>query len=124
MHLLVITNVTIPDGTVDGESLKLPGLVESTMSTITVVLAEPTVDGDVVVAVTGGVDASTKKMPFMPADAWPGTVERYGYRPFFENLTRKVAECLGERSGVFFPAILKSCETLPLFLTVKITSPV
>jgi hypothetical protein len=92
------------------------------------VLAEPIVGGDAVVVVAWmvvvtGRDAITKKMPFMPADAWPGTVERYGYRPFFESLTRKVAECLGERSGVFFPAIAKSCETLPPFVTVKITSP-
>jgi hypothetical protein len=121
----VITNVTIPDGTFDCESLYEPGLVESNISTVTVVLAEPTGGGDVVVVgvvvVIGG--AMIKKMPFMPADAWPGTVERYGYRPVFERLSRKVAECLGERSGVFFPAIAKSCVTLPLFVTVKITSP-
>ena len=56
-----------------------------------------------VVVVIGG--AMIKKMPFMPADAWPGTVERYGYRPVFERLSRKVAECRGERSGVFFPDV-------------------
>ena len=35
-----------------------------------------------------------------------------------------VAERPGASSGVFFPAILKSCETLPLFVTLKITLPV
>ena len=35
-----------------------------------------------------------------------------------------VAERPGESSGVFFPAILKSWETLPLLVTAKITVPV
>ena len=39
-------------------------------------------------------------------------------------MTRNVAECPGESSGVFFPAILKSWESLPLLVTVKITVPV
>ena len=47
-----------------------------------------------------------------------------GVTPFFENVTRNVAKRPGLRSGVFFPAILKSWETLPLLVTVKITVPV
>ena len=31
--------------------------------------------------------------------------------------------CPGESSGVFFPAILKSWESLPLLVMVKITAP-
>src|SRR5690349_14335830 len=107
--------------------------------TVTVVFAVPTgpvggaygavvVDGGAVVvgggAIVGvgvGVGATTEKTPFIPADAWPATVERKGYRPFFENVTRNVAACPRARSGVFFPAILKSWEILPLLVTVKIT---
>ena len=64
----VITNVTIPDGTFDCESLYEPGLVESNISTVTVVLAEPTGGGDVVgvVVVTGGAIIT-------PAAPWPPT---------------------------------------------------
>jgi hypothetical protein len=39
-------------------------------------------------------------------------------------VTRNLAECPGESSGVFFPAILKSWEILPLLVTVKTTVPI
>jgi hypothetical protein len=45
----------------------------------------------------------------------------YGKRPFFLNATVTVAFLPGASVGVFFPAILKSCETLPRLMTVKAT---
>jgi hypothetical protein len=59
----------------------------------------------------------------MPAAAWPGTVHRYGYFLAFLNVTFSVADFPGAISGVFFPVILKSCLTVPLFVTLKVTAP-
>src|SRR6266568_753404 len=108
------------------------GPMVSNKPTRTVVEAVPTVvEGGAVVTVgvvVGVVVVATafgptEKTPFMPAAAWPETVLRYGYRPLFENVTRKVAERPGKSSGVLFPPILKSWEILPLLVTVKITVP-
>ena len=63
----------------------------------------------------------TRKLPFIPAAAWPGTVHRYGYFPAFLNVTFSVVLLPGPSSFVFLPAILKSCRMLPLFFTVKTT---
>jgi len=123
----------VPDGNVDWERTKCGGPAVSNKPTRTVVVAVPTVveDGRVVVVVGVVVGAGvvvtaagpTEKTPFMPAAAWPETVLRYGYEPLFENVTRKVAERPGKRSGVRFPPILKLWEILPLLVTVKITVP-
>src|SRR5581483_4394413 len=58
-----------------------------------------------------------------PADAWPGTVQRYAYLPAFANLTFSVAVFPGWMSAVFFPAILKSWARCPAFFTAKTTVP-
>jgi hypothetical protein len=82
----VITNVTVPDGNVDGERTKCGGPALSNKATRTVVVAVPTVvegGGVVVVAgvvvgagVVGTAVGPTEKTPFIPAAAWPGTVLR------------------------------------------------
>src|SRR5581483_9129806 len=59
----------------------------------------------------------------MPADAWPGTVQRYAYLPAFANLTFSVAVFPGWMSAVFLPAILKSWARCPAFFTVNTTVP-
>lgn len=43
----------------------------------------------------------------MPASAWLGSVQRYGYFPDFVNTTFSAADFPAPMSGVFFPAILK-----------------
>jgi len=48
-------------------------------------------------------------------------VHEYAKWPFFLNLTVSRADLPGARVLVFFPAILKSWEILPLFTTLKIT---
>ncbi len=83
------------------------------------------VGGVVVVAVvvaTGAV--ATAYFPFIPALAWPKSVQRNAYWPFFGNLTVSIGDLPGSSDFVFLPAILKSCEILPLLRTVKITVPV
>jgi hypothetical protein len=37
--------------------------------------------------------------------------------------TRSVFDLFGWISGVFLPAILKSCGRVPLFVTLKVTTP-
>src|SRR5262245_7144938 len=59
----------------------------------------------------------------MPAGAWPGSVQRYGYRPAFLNVTRSVVRLPAAICAVFLPPTLKSCEILPLFTIVKTTVP-
>src|SRR4051812_13351042 len=80
-----------------------------------------------VVVVAGGgattVFAASVSLPFMPAAAWPGTVQREANLPFFVNLTVSLADLPGASTLVFLPAILKSWATLPLLTTVKITVP-
>src|SRR5437870_3672268 len=68
-------------------------------------------------------DYLTVRTPFIPAAAWPGTVQRYGNLPFFANLTTRLAFLPGLSSGDLMPAILKSCDSLPAFVTLKMTVP-
>ena len=63
------------------------------------------------------------KTPFIPASACPGTVQRYGYVPFFLKLTTSFAVFPGWIRGVFLPLILKSCRTWPMFLKENVTLP-
>src|SRR6266540_1375236 len=58
----------------------------------------------------------------MPAGACPGTVQMYVFEPL-ASVTRRVFVAPLGISGVFLPAILKSCGTLPLFVTLKMTRP-
>jgi hypothetical protein len=60
--------------------------------------------------------------PFIPAAAWPGTVQRYLNVPFF-RVIRSVALLPGPRSFVFLLEILKSCWRWPVFFTLKMISP-
>ena len=59
----------------------------------------------------------------MPADAWPGTVQRYGYVPAFRNVTFSTFDFPGESWPVVWPLILKSCGTFPLLITRNWTVP-
>src|SRR4051812_19094286 len=58
----------------------------------------------------------------MPAAAWPLTVQRYAFAPFL-IVTVSFAVLPDWSSGVFLPAILKSCGRVPLFVTLKVTEP-
>src|SRR3954453_6013318 len=58
----------------------------------------------------------------MPRAAWPATVHTYAFLPFL-SVTVSFALLPGFRSGVFLPAISKSCGILPLFVTEKATDP-
>ena len=101
---------------------------------LTVVFALPTgpVGGGVVVVVVVVVFCvvvatgltATANFPFMPAFACPKIVQRNAYWPFFANFTVSFAALPGSSVFVFLPPILKSCEILPLLMTVKITVPV
>ena len=51
-------------------------------------------------------------------------MQRNAYCPFFANLTVSSWRLPGASVFVFLPPILKSCEILPLLMTVKITVPV
>src|SRR5262245_5307231 len=59
----------------------------------------------------------------MPAAACPGTVHKYGYTPFFLNVTTSLAVRPGWISGVFLPLISKSCRTWPMLLKTNVTVP-
>src|SRR4029077_4770092 len=59
----------------------------------------------------------------MPASAWPGTVQRYEYLPFFLKVTISLAVLPGWSSGVCLPAMRKSCCTWPMFLKTNVTLP-
>src|SRR4029079_18949370 len=59
----------------------------------------------------------------MPASAWPGTVQRCGYLPFFLKVTISLAVLPGWSSGVCLPAMRKSCCTWPMFLKTNVTLP-
>ena len=50
----------------------------------------------------------TRNVPFIPAAAWPLTVQRKRYDPFFLNVTFMVWLLPGFSSLVVLPAILKS----------------
>src|SRR6266568_3439115 len=100
------------------------GPMVSNKPTRTVVEAVPTVvEGGAVVTVgvvVGVVVVATafgptEKTPFMPAAAWPETVLRYGYRPLFENVTRKVAERPGKSTPAASPVTVSAASrtTLP-----------
>ena len=84
----------------------------------------PTVVVVVVVVVGGPTGDATANVPFMPAVAWPVSVQRKPKRPFFVNETVTFADLPGASKGVFLPKILKSWAILPLFVTVKTTMPV
>src|SRR3954452_7086942 len=58
----------------------------------------------------------------MPRAAWPATLHTYAFLPFL-SVTVSFALFPGFRSGVFLPAILKSCGILPLFVTEKVIEP-
>ena len=62
-------------------------------------------------------------MPFIPAAAWPRTVQRYANLPALANVTRTVEVFPGASTTVLRPAILKSCFSVPLFVTRKTTTP-
>src|SRR5205085_1212538 len=74
--------------------------------------------------------------PFMPAPACPGTVHRYSYLPVFESLTVRLCDCPGLSILVPLPLqlfalmdglgvrqIWKLWVIVPLFVTLKVTSP-
>ena len=67
---------------------------------------------------------ATAYFPFIPALACPKRVQRNAYCPFFVNFTVSFAVLPGSSDFVFLPLILKSCEILPLLITVKTTVPV
>ena len=67
---------------------------------------------------------ATAYFPFIPALACPKRVQRNAYWPFFVNFTVSFAVLPGSSDFVFLPPILKSCEILPLLITVKMTVPV
>ncbi len=67
---------------------------------------------------------ATANFPFIPAFACPKSVQRNAYWPFFANFTVSFADLPGSSVLVFLPPILKSCEILPLLMTVKTTVPV
>ena len=48
------------------------------------------------------------KTPFIPAFAWPGSVQRYACLPF-ASVTVNRAVPVGATCGVALPAIEKSC---------------
>src|SRR3954463_10070772 len=58
----------------------------------------------------------------MPRSGRPATLRTYAFLPFL-SVTVSFALLPGFRSGVFLPAILKSCGILPLFVTEKVTEP-
>ena len=60
--------------------------------------------------------------PFMPAAAWPGTVQRNAYLPFF-RIVLSVADLPVLRRRVFLPEILKSWLSAPLFVTLNVVMP-
>ncbi len=119
--VFVITNVTLPDGTAPGESVKPYSNSET-------LIVPPGPGAAVVVVATvvvaGGAAATpTASLPFMPFAAWPGIVQRYAKLPFFLKTTLSVAVFPGAMVGVFLPLILKSWPILPLFSTLKMTVP-
>src|SRR5581483_11954204 len=77
----------------------------------------------------------TVRMPFIPAAAWPGTVQRYSYLPGFVTVTFSVAVFPGATIGVTLPAqlvpvppllleqSLKSCVSAPLFENLNVSAP-
>src|SRR3954453_4602072 len=69
----------------------------------------------------GGPAQRTVKAPFMPAWAWPGTVQRYGKRPFLWNVMVSRAVLPRSMSGVFFPPMAKSCAIVPTLGKLKVT---
>jgi hypothetical protein len=64
----------------------------------------------------------TPNVPFIPACAWPGSVQMKAIAPFFGNVTLSVVLCPFASVFVFLPAILKSCGIFPLLMTVKMTT--
>ena len=76
------------------------------------------------------------KLPFIPAAAWPGTVQRYSYVPALRTLTVSLAEAPGEIRAVFLPVhevadglddgfeqSWKSCGRVPPLVIVKVMAP-
>src|SRR3954471_6674224 len=74
----------------------------------------------VVVVIT--LDA-TANLPCMPSFAWPVTVHRYAYWPFFLKLTVIVCVLPGASSLVLILLILKSWPVLPLVTNLNFTLP-
>ena len=64
----------------------------------------------------------TVSVPFMPAAAWPGTVQRNAYLPFF-RVVLSVAALPVLSMRVFLPEILKSWLSAPLFVTLNVVMP-
>src|SRR5215218_660575 len=75
----------------------------------------------VVVTVVVATFTPTLNVPFMPAVACPGIVQRKPYFFFDLNTTLSERVLPGAIVSVFLPLILKSCGSLPLFVTLKIT---
>ena len=63
----------------------------------------------------------TLRTPLIPSAAWPKTVQMKRYEPAFAKRTLSLALLPGARRGVFLPAILRSCGSWPLFVTLKTT---
>src|SRR6266567_4759832 len=78
----------------------------------------------VAVGFGGGVVPVTVRLPCMPAAAWPGSVQRYGYVPASVIVTVIVAVAPGRIVSLVVPAIEKSCGVFPSLISVNTTVPV
>src|SRR5262249_5702678 len=81
-------------------------------------------DGGLHGTATRRIDACyvTLIVPFIPAAACPETVHLKDTVPFL-SVTVSVVDLPGASSFDFFPAMLKSCLTEPLLVTLKVTEP-